>query len=61
MGNRTSYKFLVQQTGDNHYTLPARDDMKVPVYAYLSEDLFRTSEEEAWNQVADAVRYEGLM
>ncbi len=60
MGNRTSYKFLVQQTGDNHYTLPARDDMKVAVRAYLSPELFRTSEEEAWNQAAAGACYEGV-
>ena len=56
----TSFKFLVQQTGDNHYVLPAKEGMKVDVHAFLSEELFRTSEENMWNQVADAARYEGV-
>lgn len=34
--------------------------MKVDVHAYLSDELFRTSEDEMWNQAANGASYEGV-
>ena len=59
MGN-TSYKYIVQKASDNHYVLPARDDMKVDVHAYLSDGLFASSEEDMWNQAVAGASYEGV-
>lgn len=55
----TSYKYLVQRLNDNHYILPMKDDMRVDVHAYLSDELFNKSEDEMWNQAANAASYEG--
>jgi tRNA-splicing ligase RtcB len=60
MANRTSYKFLAQRLGDNHYVVPAKYDMKVDVHAYLSDELYHSSEEEMWNQAASGACYEGV-
>lgn len=46
-----SIKSLAEKVTDNHYVLPKTGDMKTEVHAFLSEDLYNSSDEEAWNQI----------
>lgn len=57
---KTSLKYTVEKTGDNHYVLPKTGDMKVEAHAFLSEALFTSSEEEVWNQIASGASFEGV-
>jgi RNA-splicing ligase RtcB len=56
-----SLKTLATKITDNHYVLPKQGDMKVEVHAFLSESLFDSSEEEAWQQIAKAASFDGVI
>jgi tRNA-splicing ligase RtcB len=56
----TSFKYTTQRIDDNHYVVPAREGMRTDVHAFLSDELFHTSEDEVWNQAAEAAKYEGV-
>jgi tRNA-splicing ligase RtcB (3'-phosphate/5'-hydroxy nucleic acid ligase) len=55
-----SLKYAAQKIADNHYVLPKMAGMKVEVHAFLSEELFRISEEQTWKQAMDAASFEGV-
>ena len=55
-----SLKFTATKVSENHYVMPKSGDMKVEVHAFLSDDLFASSEEECWKQIADGASYEGV-
>ncbi len=55
-----SVKFAAQKNAENHYILPKMGSMKVEVHAFLSEELFRISEEQTWKQAMDAASFEGV-
>lgn len=55
-----SLKYAVQKVSDNHYVLPKVGGMKVEAHAFLSEELFASSEEQVWQQIASGASYEGV-
>lgn len=55
-----SIKQTVVKQGPNHYVLPKSGAMKVDAHAFLSEDLFLSSEENVWSQIASGASYEGV-
>jgi tRNA-splicing ligase RtcB len=59
MGN-SSFKYQVQQVEENKYILPAKEDIKVDIHAFLSEELYQASEENMWSQAVNAANYEGV-
>ncbi len=54
-----SFKYAVEKVGTAHYVLPKVGNMKCEVHAFLSEELYASSEENVWTQAADGARYEG--
>jgi tRNA-splicing ligase RtcB len=56
-----SLKYSVQKISDNHYVLPRTGKMKVDAHAFLSESLYRASEEQVWQQIANGASYEGVI
>ena len=60
MSQGTSFKWCARKIGENVYELPMTGDMRVPVTAYLSDDLYAASEESVWSQGANAASYEGV-
>ena len=56
-----SYKYAVEKVGANHYVLPKVGKMKVEAHAFLSEELYASSEEEVWSQIANGASYEGVI
>ena len=56
-----SYKYQAQKISANHYVLPPVGGMKVEVNAFLSEDLYNASDEEAWAQIAFGASTEGVI
>jgi tRNA-splicing ligase RtcB (3'-phosphate/5'-hydroxy nucleic acid ligase) len=56
-----SLKYAAQKLSDNHYVLPRVGDMKVEAHAFLSEDLYASSEEQVWKQIAHGASYEGVV
>jgi tRNA-splicing ligase RtcB (3'-phosphate/5'-hydroxy nucleic acid ligase) len=54
-------KYQAQKISENHYVLPKTGDMKCDVHAFLSEELYASSEEEAWKQIANTASYEGVV
>ena len=56
-----SLKYAVQKVSDNHYVLPKLGGMKVEAHAFLSDDLYASSEEGAWRQIMDAASFEGVV
>lgn len=55
-----SMKSLVQKHTDNQYVLQKHGTMKVDVTAFLSEDLFNSSEDELWKQIYNGASYPGV-
>lgn len=51
----------VQQVSDAHYVLPKVGDMRTEVNAYLSEMLFKQTDEALWRQAAQAASYPGVI
>lgn len=56
-----SLKYAVQQVGPNHYVLPKVSGMNVEAHAFLSESLYRTTDEGLWQQIANGASYEGVV
>lgn len=56
-----SYKYQAQKIGSSHWVLPKIGDMKCEIHAFLSENLYQSSEEELWNQIANAASYPGVI
>ena len=56
-----SFKFAAQKVSDNHYVLPKIGSMKVEAHAFLSEELYDSSEEGAWQQIATGASFEGVI
>lgn len=56
-----SIKYAVTKVGENHYVLPKVGDMKVEAHAFLSESLYASSEEGAWQQIAQAASFDGVI
>lgn len=56
-----SFKQAVQKVSDHHYVLPRVGGMKVEAHAFLSEALYRASEEQVWRQIANGASYEGVI
>ncbi len=54
-----SLKYAASKISDAHYVLPKTKGMHCDVHAYLSEDLFASSEENVWTQAMVAASYEG--
>lgn len=55
-----SYKYQAVKHSENHYVLPKIKDMKTDVHAFLSDDLYASSDEEAWAQIAHGASVEGV-
>lgn len=55
-----SFKYAAQPVTRNHYVLPKTANMKCDVHAFLSEELYESSEEETWRQIATSASYEGV-
>jgi tRNA-splicing ligase RtcB len=56
-----SLKYAVTKVGENHYVLPKTGSMKVEAHAFLSEDLYNSSEESVWDQIRNGASYEGVI
>jgi tRNA-splicing ligase RtcB len=56
-----SFKYAAVKHGPNHYVLPKVGDMKVEAHAFLSDELFASSEEQVWQQIANGASYEGVI
>ena len=56
-----SFKQAVVKHSANHYVLPKVGEMKVDAHAFLSDDLFASSEEQVWSQIANGASYEGVI
>ncbi len=56
-----SYLQRVQKISDTHYVLPKVGDMQTEVHAYLSDALFRQTDEALWRQAAQAAAYPGMI
>ncbi len=56
-----SLKYAAQQVSANHYVLPKLGDMRVEAHAFLSEDLYASSEEGLWSQIKNAASYPGVI
>ena len=56
-----SFKFQVQKVGPSHYVLPKVGNMKVEAHAFLSDALYKASEENMWAQIASGASYEGVV
>ena len=55
-----SFKYAVVKESENHYVLPRVERMNAEVHAFLSEDLYRATEEAVWRQIADGASYPGV-
>lgn len=53
-----SFKYQAYKAGPGHYVLEA--GVKVPVHAFLSDELYAISEEEAWKQARDTANMPGV-
>jgi len=51
----------IVRASDNHYILPASGEMKTDVHAFLSENLFRHTDEALWMQAMQSASYEGAI
>jgi tRNA-splicing ligase RtcB len=56
-----SLKYAVQKVSENHYVLPKVGSMKVEAHAFLSDELYESSEEQVWKQIANGASYEGVI
>lgn len=54
-----SFKYHAQNIGPGHYVLEKGG--KVPIHAFLSEELYNASEEDAWKQAVDAANMPGVL
>jgi tRNA-splicing ligase RtcB len=56
-----SFKYAVVKQSENHYVLPKVGSMNVEAHAFLSEDLYRASDEKVWSQIAHGASYPGVV
>lgn len=56
-----SFMSRVIKQGPAHYVLPIMGDMKVEVHAFLSEELFRQTDEKLWAQAAACASVPGAL
>ncbi len=56
-----SFKHQAQKVSDNHYVLQKIGEMQCDVHAFLSESLFGSSEDGAWDQIVKAASYPGAI
>ena len=56
-----NYKDQVVKHNNNSYVLPRSGTMKTDVMAFLSDELFASSEDEMWNQAYAQASYEGVI
>lgn len=56
-----SYKFHAVQDGPNKYVLPRTGDMKCPVVAYLSPELYEASDEHLWQDAVVSASMPGAI
>lgn len=56
-----SFKYAATKLEEGHYVLPKVGKMKVEAHAFLSDDLYATSEENFWDQLASGASYEGVI
>lgn len=56
-----SFKSVVTQDGANKYVLPKMKDMKCDVVAFLSPDLFSSTEEDLWADAYRSASYDGAL
>jgi tRNA-splicing ligase RtcB len=56
-----SFKKQAQVVGPGHYILPESSEVKVPVDIFLSEELYEASEDTAWDQMAAAANFPGVV
>lgn len=54
-------KDTVVKSKENIYVLPKHENMKVDAVAFLSEELFKSSEVEMWEQIKDGASSEGVI
>ncbi len=55
-----SYKYRVEQQSTGHYVLPKTGDMKCHIDAFLSESLWKQTDEGLWGQAVDSASYDGV-
>ncbi len=55
-----SFKYAATKESPGKWVLPKTKEMKVDAIAFLSDELFESSEEEMWRQLSDAASYEGV-
>ncbi len=56
-----SFKYQAQKVGPSHYVLPKVGNMLVEAHAFFSDDLYSSSEESLWNQLATGASYDGII
>ena len=56
-----SFKYQAQKVGEAHYVLDKIGAMNCEVHAFLSEDLYASSEEEAWKQIVNGASFPGAI
>ncbi|MCJ7632465.1 RtcB family protein, partial [Candidatus Bathyarchaeota archaeon] len=56
-----SIKKRAEVVGPGHYILPKAADVKVPIDIFLSEELYEASEDTAWDQMAAAANFPGVV
>jgi len=56
-----SFKERAEYAGPSHYILPKAPDVHVPVDVFLSEELYKASEDTAWEQMAAAANFPGVV
>ena len=53
-----SFKFQAYKASPGHYVLDK--GLKIPIHAFLSDELYAASEEESWKQAVDAAKMPGV-
>lgn len=56
-----SFKYTAQKISEAHYVLPKVGSMKVDAHAFMSEELYNSSEESVWSQLASGAAQEGII
>jgi tRNA-splicing ligase RtcB len=56
-----SYKYEAVKHSDNHYVLGRIGNMRTDVHAFLSDELYASSEEGMWEQIVAGASYEGVI
>jgi len=56
-----SLKYAASKVEEGHYVLPKVGTMKVEAHAFLSDELYASSEENFWDQLSNGASYEGII